>query len=311
MAAGLTGEVDGDFAAFPGFRGGHGVVEGVAVAEAVDEVAEFLVGPGGVEHFAAGGGGDFVHTGPVLGFVGVLASGTGDADGEDAGRAAGHPEGEAADDDVEVPEVVDDLLEGGTGFMAAVVGDGEEGAAALDGGVAREGLGGRVDGVAKRSGPGEVELQEALLDCVANEVEVRREGEEQEELVGEGEDGDAVVWAEFGEGGAGAGCDALDAWLHTAADVEEEDEVEGHFFPGEVADGLRLAVVGQEEVLGVKWCGVAGLAGDVDIDADEADAPAEDGWGLLSGEGDRREQPEGRQGLGHTTSIAVEGVGIL
>jgi hypothetical protein len=44
--------------------------------------------------------------------VDVLAGAAGDADGEDAGRAAGHAEGEAADDDIELPEVVDDLLEG-------------------------------------------------------------------------------------------------------------------------------------------------------------------------------------------------------
>lgn len=172
MAAGFAGEVEGDFAAFPGFRGGHGVVEGVAVAEAVDEVAEFLVGLGGVEHFAAGGGGDFVHAGSVLGLVDVLSGAAGNADGEDARRAAGHAEGEAADDEVELPEVVDDLFEGGAGFMAAVVGDGEQGAAARSGGVGREGLGGCVDGVAKRGGPGEVELEEALLDGAADEVEV-------------------------------------------------------------------------------------------------------------------------------------------
>lgn len=130
-------------------------------------------------------------------------------------------------------------------------------------------------------------------------------------MVGKGEDGDAVAGAEFGEGGTGAGGDALDAGLHAAADVEEEDEVEGHFFSGEVADRLGLAVVGEEEVLGIEGGGVAGLAGDVDIDADEADAPAEDRRGLLGGEGDRREQPKGRQGHGHTISIAVGGVGIL
>lgn len=130
-------------------------------------------------------------------------------------------------------------------------------------------------------------------------------------MVGKGEDGDAVLGAEFSEGGARAGGDALDAGLHAAADVEEKDEVEGDFIAGEVADGLGLAVVGEEEVLGVEGCGVAGLAGDVDIDADEADAPAEDRWGLLGGEGDCREQPEGRQGHGHTISIAVGGVGIL
>jgi hypothetical protein len=195
--------------------------------------------------------------------------------------------------------------------MAAVVGDGEEGAAARGGSMGLEGLGGGVDGVAEGGGPGEVEMKEALLDGLANEIEIGGEGEEGEELVGEGEDGDAVVRAEFGEGGTGAGSDALDAWLHTAADVKEEDEIEGDIVAGEVADRLGLAVVGEEEVLGGEGCGSAGLAGDVDIDADEADAPAEDGWGLLSGEGDRREQPEGRQGLGHTTSIAVGGVGIL
>lgn len=172
MAAGLAGEVDGDFAAFSGFGGGHGVVEGVAVAETVDEVAEFLVGLGRIEHFAAGGGGNLVHAGAVFGLVDIFAGAAGDADGEDAGGAAGHAKGEAADDEVELPEVVDDLFEGGAGFMAAVVGDGEEGAAALGGGVGLEGLGRGVDGVAKGGGPGEVELEEALLDGAADEVEV-------------------------------------------------------------------------------------------------------------------------------------------
>jgi hypothetical protein len=311
LAACFRGEIDGDLAAFPRFSGGQGVVEGVAVAETVDQVPEFFVGLGCVQHLAAGCGGDFVHAGAVPGLVDIFAGAAGDADGEDAGGAAGHAEGQAADDEVESPEVVDDLFEGGAGFMTAVVGDGEEGAAARGGGVWLEGLGGGVDGVAEGGGAREVELEEALFDGLANEIEIGGEREEGEEFAGEGEDSDAITGAKFGEGGAGAGGDALDAGLHAAADIKEENEVEGDLIAGEVADGLWLAVVVEEEVLGIKGGGVAGLAGDVDVDADEADAPAEDGWRLLGGEGDRREQPEGWQGLGHTISIAVGGVGIL
>ena len=162
-----------------------------------------------------------------------------------------------------------------------------------------EGLGCDVDEVAEGGGAGEIELEEALFDGFADEVEVGGEGEEGEELVGEGEDGDAVAGEELGEGGAGAGGAGGGAGLHAAADVPEAEEVEGDFIAGEVADGLGLTVVGDEEVFGAEGFGVAGLSGDVDIDADEADAAAEQRLRVLGGEDGRREKAEKRQGPGH------------
>src|ERR1043166_7622379 len=72
------------------------------------------------------------------------------------------------------------------------------------------------------------------------------------------------------------GGDALDVRLHAAADVEQEEDVDGHVFTLEIADLLRLAVLAENEILGAEAAGGAVVLVDhLRIDAGERDIAAE------------------------------------
>ena len=112
--------------------------------------------------------------------------------------------------------------------------------------------------------------------------------------------GDAVVLTEESDGVLGGVGDALDVGAHGGADIEQEDDVEGHLFGGEVADFTDLAVVAEDEVLAIE-CGDGAVVAVhcLDIDAHERDVALEDDiglHGLLGGGEDGGGQEHGQGG---------------
>jgi hypothetical protein len=107
----------------------------------------------------------------------------------------------------------------------------------------------------------------------------------------EDHDGEAVIISKDLQGLMRGRGNALDMRAHTAADVEQQDQVDRHVFAGEIADVAGLAGFLEEEILGSKsGDGAVAAIYHLGVDAGEGYVALEDNVTIGGG---GREEAEG------------------